>query len=147
MLFGDQFDQLYFTSTRNEAQGDELSGITGTKAGDIFMSQKDDRGHWSRPEAVASGLNSAYDEGTPCFSTDGREMYITQCATDPSYPRYAEIMVSQRSDAAWGKPSKVEISRDTLSSFAHPAISPDGNWLLFRKRHARRNGRKGHLAC
>lgn len=31
MLFGDQFDQLYFTSTRNEAQGDELSGITGAK--------------------------------------------------------------------------------------------------------------------
>ena len=24
MLFGDQYNQLYFTSTRNEAQGDEL---------------------------------------------------------------------------------------------------------------------------
>ena len=39
MLFGDEYDQLYFTSTRNEAQGDELSGITGTKPGDIFFSQ------------------------------------------------------------------------------------------------------------
>lgn len=36
MLFGDQYDQLYWTSTRNEAQGDELSGITGTKPADIF---------------------------------------------------------------------------------------------------------------
>ena len=31
MLFGDKYDQLYFTSTRNEAKGDDLSGITGAK--------------------------------------------------------------------------------------------------------------------
>lgn len=131
MLFGDEFDQLYFTSTRNEAQGDELSGITGTKNGDIFMSEKDDRGRWQRPQPVASGLNTEFDEATPAFSVDGREMYITQCLTDASYPRYAQIAVSNRSDAAWGKATKLEISRDTLSSFAHPAISPDGNWLYF----------------
>lgn len=131
MLHGDQYNQLFFTSTRNEAQGDELSGITGTKPGDIFYSQKDDKGKWGAPQRVESGLNSDFDEGTPAFSPDGREMYITQCTTDPSYPRYAQIAVSNRSDAAWGKPTKLEISKDTLSSFAHPAISPDGNWIYF----------------
>ncbi len=131
MLFGDQFDQLYFTSTRNEAQGDELSGITGQKPGDIFYSEKDDKGKWGRPQTIESGLNTEYDEGTPAFSPDGREMYITQCLTDPSYPRYAQIAVSNRSDAAWGKATALQISRDTLSSYAHPAISPDGNWLYF----------------
>ena len=131
MLFGDQYDQLYFTSTRNEATGDELSGITGTKSGDIFVSQKDDKGHWSKPEAVTGGVNTEYDEGACCFSPDQREMYLTQCVTDPTYPRYASIMLSNRSDAAWAKATKVELSRDTLSSFAHPAISPDGQWLYF----------------
>ena len=131
MLFGDEYDQLYFTSTRNEAQGDELSGITGQKPGDIFYSEKDDKGNWSRPQTIESGLNTENDEGTPVFSPDGREMYITQCTTDPTYPRYAQIAVSNRSDAAWGKASPLQISRDTLSSFAHPAISPDGNWLYF----------------
>lgn len=131
MLFGDEYDQLYFTSTRNEAQGDELSGITGTKPGDIFYSEKDDKGKWGKPVSIETGVNTEADEGTPAFSADGREMYITQCLTDPSYPRYATIAVSNRSDAAWGKAEKLEISRDTLSSFAHPAISPDGNWLYF----------------
>lgn len=131
MLFGDQYDQLYFTSTRNEAQGDELSGITGVKPGDIFYSEKDDKGHWGHPQTIESGLNTEFDEGTPAFSPDGREMYITQCTTDPSYPRYAKIAVSNRADASWGKATPLEISRDTLSSFAHPAISPDGNWLYF----------------
>ena len=131
MLFGDDFDRLYFTSTRNDAQGDELSGITGTKPADIFVSEKDDKGKWSRPEVVQGGLNTDYDEGACSFSADGREMYLTVCQTDPSYPRYAQIMKSSRSDASWGKPSEVKISNDTLSGYAHPAISPDGQWLYF----------------
>ena len=131
MLFGDQYEYLYFTSTRNEAEGNELSGITGTKPADIFMSKKDDKGKWSKPESVAGGLNSEFDEGACCFSVDQRMMYLTQCAVDPTYPRYATIMTSNRADAAWGKPSVLNLTRDTLSSYAHPALSPDGNWLYF----------------
>ena len=131
MLAGDADDQLYFTSTRNQAQGDELNGITGTKSADIFYSQKDEKGKWGKPQVIASELNSTFDEGACCFSPDGKTMYLTQCTTDPNYPRYARIMVSLRSDAAWSKPKELAISGDTLSSFAHPAVSPDGEWLYF----------------
>ena len=131
MLLGDEYEQIYFTSTRNDAQGDELSGITGTKAGDIFYSEKDDKGKWSRPEAIATGLNTDYDEGSCCITPDGKEMYLTQCVTDPASPRFAQIVTSSRSDAAWGKVQKLEITQDTLSTYAHPAISPDGEWLYF----------------
>ncbi len=131
MLCGDAYDQLYFTSTRNQAQGDELSGITGTKPADIFYSQKDDKGKWSKPQTIDSELNSAFDEGVCSFSPDNRTMYLTQCKTDPNYPRYATISTSQRSDASWGKPTELTVSRDTLSTFAHPAVSPDGLWLYF----------------
>jgi len=131
MLYGDDYDYLYFTSTRNQAQGDELSGITGTKNGDIFVSQKDEKGNWKRPETIDTELNSAQDEGACCFTPDGKTMYLTQCKTDAQYPRYATIAKAARSDAAWGKASTVELTRDTLSSFAHPAVSPDGEWLYF----------------
>ena len=131
MLAGDADDQLYFTSTRNQAQGDEVNGITGTKSADIFYAQKDEKGKWGKPQVIASELNSAFDEGACCFSPDGKTMYLTQCQTDPTYPRYARIMVSKRSDAAWSKPQELIISSDTTCSFAHPAVSPDGQWLYF----------------
>lgn len=131
MIGGDDNNQLYFTSTRNQAQGDELSGITGAKAADIFLSQKDDQGRWGKPQSIDSELNSDFDEGACCFSPDGKTMYLTQCKTDPSQPRYATIMVSHRSDAAWSKPTELIISKDTTSSYAHPAVSPDGEWLYF----------------
>ena len=131
MLSGNENEQLYFTSTRNQAQGDEYSGITGSKNADIFLSQKDDKGKWSKPQTIDSELNSAMDEGACCFSPDGKTMYLTLCKTDPNYPRYATIAVSNRSDASWSKPTELTISKDTLSSFAHPAVSPDGEWLYF----------------
>ena len=131
MLCGDDNDQLYFTSTRNQAQGDELSGITGMKNGDIFFVQKDEKGKWGKPQTIDSELNSAFDEGACCFSADGRTMYLTLCKTDPDYPRYATIVKSQRSDASWSKPTEVLISKDTLTTFAHPAVSPDNQWLYF----------------
>lgn len=131
VLAGDQYETLYFTSTRNDAQGNELSGITGAKPADIFMSEKDDKGNWSKPEAVTGGLNTDYDEGACALSPDQHTMYLTQCTSDPSYPRYAQIVTSARANAAWGKPSELKITGDTLSSYAHPAVSPDGMWLYF----------------
>ena len=131
MLTGEDDNQLFFTSTRNQAQGDEYSGITGAKAADIFMSQKDDKGKWGKPQAIDSELNSDFEEGACCFSPDGRTMYLTLCKTDPNYPRYATIVASHRNDAVWGKPSEIVISKDSLYSYAHPAVSPDGEWLYF----------------
>ena len=131
MLYGDQYDMLFFTSTRNQAKGDELSGITGTKNADIFFSQKDDKGKWQKPEVIDTELNSDGDEGACSFSPDGRTMYLTQCKTDPSYPRYANIATSNRSDAAWSKATELKLTRDTLSAYAHPAVSPDGQWVYF----------------
>ncbi len=131
MLAGDEYEQLYFTSTRNDAHGDEVSGITGVKNGDIFISTKDENGKWVKPQAIDTELNTDYDEGACAFTPDSRTMYLTQCLTDPSYPRFATIAKSARSDANWGKAATVKLTGDTLSSYAHPAVSPDGMWLYF----------------
>lgn len=131
MLAGDNNDQLFFTSTRNQAQGDELSGITGTKNGDIFVSVKDEKGKWTKPEAVQGELNTEYDEGACAFTPDSKTMYLTQCLADPSYPRFATICKSNRADASWSKGTTETLTKDTLSSYAHPAVSPDGEWLYF----------------
>lgn len=130
-LYGSEWDQLYFSTTRQQAKGEELSGITGVKMADIFFSQKDDKGKWSKPETIEGEVNTEYEEGACSFSPDGKKMYFTRCTHDPNYPRYAIIMSSNRSDAAWSKPEEVKISNDTLSTFAYPAISPDGKWLYF----------------
>lgn len=122
---------VYFSSTRNSGTGGQMSGITGTKPGDIYCLKKDEKGHWKSPEAAEGELNSEWDEGAACFTEDGNTMYFTVCRSDPQYPRMAEIWTSTRNDAKWGKPQALKITADTLSSYAHPALSPGGKWLYF----------------
>lgn len=122
---------VYFSSTRNSGTGGQMSGITGTKSGDIYCLKKDEKGHWKSPEAAEGELNSEWDEGAACFTEDGNTMYFTVCRSDPQCPRMAEIWTSTRNDAKWGKPQALKITADTLSSYAHPALSPDGKWLYF----------------
>ena len=131
VLLGDESDMLFLTSTRNQSKGDEISGITGAKYSDLFVSRKGEDKKWKQVEEIDSEINTDYDEGACCFSPDGKTMYFTRCSSDPDYPRYAEIWESTRSDASWSSPKKCEISKDTLSSYAHPAVSPDGVWLYF----------------
>ena len=131
MLVGDDADQLVLSSTRKEASGEDVSGVTGLKFGDLFCSRKNEQGKWQAVNVLEGDVNTEYDEGAPCLSPDGKTMYFTRCSSDPDYPRFAEIWQSQRSDASWGKATKCVISRDTLTSYAHPAVSPDGEWLYF----------------
>ena len=122
---------IMFTSTRKEAKGDEISGITGQKCADFFMNKRDENGKWQKTEKIDAEINSEFEDGACAFTPDGKVMYFTRCTTDPEFPRYAELYRSTRSDAAWGAPEKIIISSDTLSSYAHPAVSPDSEWLYF----------------
>lgn len=123
-------DRLYFTTTREKVTGPR-SEITGTKKGDIWFTSKDEKGNWLRPEPVEGELNTEMDEGTCSFSPDGSTMYLSRARREPNAHTTVEIYTSQRSDAKWSAPQKFEITADTLSTFGHPAVSPDGEWLYF----------------
>ena len=131
MLYGADYDQIYITSTTEKATGDKKSEITGMKNADLFVAKKNERGEWERPEPVEGEFNTEFDEGIVSFSPDGQTMYLTKARRDPSASTSVEIYTSTRSDASWSTPQKYEIIPDTLSTFGHPAVSPDGQYLYF----------------
>jgi peptidoglycan-associated lipoprotein len=131
MLYGEKYDQLYFCSTRGIIQKDSVNGITGMKNNAFFVSRKDENGAWLKPEEVTDALASEFDQGTPSFSKDGNTMYYTYCAEDATDPRTAEIYISTRSGASWGKGQRAGIVKDSITLLAHPAVSPDGQYLYY----------------
>lgn len=138
-------DNLYFTSSSNKSTGDDKSMITGTKFSDIWVMQKDEKGQWQRPEVVDGGVNTPGDEGVCSFTPDGQSMYYTSAggsattSSGSSVPSggtvsaasVPAIYVSTRSDAKWSAGQPVKFGNDTLTVYAHPAVSPDGAWLYF----------------
>ena len=131
MLAGDKYDQLYFASSRSKDKDAKVSAITGQKNNNLFLVKQDEKGAWLAPVELEDEVNTEYDEGTPSFSPDGNTMYYTYCAQDPEGPRTAEIYISTRSSAKWGKGTRATIVKDSVTALGHPSISPDGKYLYF----------------
>ena len=131
MLLGPDYDQLYFASSRSKDKDQKISAITGQNNNNFYVIKKDEQGNWLQPEELEDEVNTEFDEGTPSFSPDGNSMYYTYCSQAPEGDRTAEIYLSTRSSAKWGKGSKVEILKDSVTALAHPSVSPDGRWLYF----------------
>ena len=136
MLYGEKYDQLYFTSSRtpkgaNKDKDETISAITGQRNNDFFLVKQDEQGNWLAPVELEDEVNTEFDEGTPSFSKDGNTMYYTYCAQDPEGPRTSEIYVSTRSSAKWGKGTRASIVKDSVTPLGHPAVSPDGKYLYY----------------
>ena len=131
MLAGDKYDQLYFASSRSKDKDAKVSAITGQNNNNLFLVKQDEKGAWLAPVELEDEVNTEYDEGTPSFSPDRNTMYYTYCAQDPEGPRTAEIYISTRSSAKWGKGTRATIVKDSVTALGHPSISPDGKYLYF----------------
>ena len=132
MLAGKDYDELYFASSRvKKISKDSLSAITGQPVNNLFLAEKDEKGAWMKPVEIEDAINTKFDEGTPSISADGNTMYYTYCESDPISSRAAKIYVSTRGGATWSAGTLADIIKDSLTSVAHPSISPDGKFLYF----------------
>ncbi len=120
---------LWFTSSRDDAQGNKEHGATGQSFSDIFETRLDKKAKWSTPVPV-DFLNSEFEDGTPSFSSDFTEVYFTRCEAGKRESKGCVIMYSTREGTRWSNPVKLELLADSLVA-AHPSVSPDGQTLYF----------------
>ena len=125
----DDFGVVYFTSSRDDAMGNNTSGATGQSFTDIFESRLDKKGKWSTPLPVEV-LNTEFEEGTPSFSSDYKEIYFTECEAGKRETKGCAIMYSKLSASGWSEPENLGILADSLVA-AHPSIRADGLSLYF----------------
>ncbi|MEI7676718.1 MAG: OmpA family protein [Bacteroidales bacterium] len=130
MLFGKEFDQVFFTSYRDQATGKKKSEVTGMKNSDIFVSKKNNIGQWEAPKLAEGPINSEYDEGSVCFNAEYSMMYVTRCRSNEAASP-AEIFQTKRSQATWGELQKMRVLKDSSEMAAHAAISPKSDYLYF----------------
>ncbi len=125
----DDYGVIWFTSSRDDAAGSKSHGATGQNFTDIFESRIDKKSKWSTPVPVDI-INSEFEEGTPSFSADFREVYFTMCEAGKREQKGCAIMYSERSGDGWSRPVNTGILPDSVVA-AHPALSPDGSALYF----------------
>ena len=125
----DDFGVIYFTSSRDDAQGNKTHGATGQGFTDIFESRLDKKSKWSIPVPVDM-INSEFEDGTPFFISEYKELYFTRCEAGKREQKGCMIMYSKKTGESWSEPERLEILPDSLVA-AHPALTSDGQTLYF----------------
>ena len=125
-----EYDEIYFTSSRDEATGDDTHGATGYNFSDIFASKRDMKGNWSTPVPLEDNINTEFEEGAVSLSKDYNTMFFTRCEMHKRDNLGCQILVSKRSGEKWGKPEPLSIATDSIV-VAHPSISEDELELYF----------------
>lgn len=130
-IYGENDNELYFTTSNDKNKSNIISPITGTKYYDIWFTKKDETGKWQKPEALGENINTDNDEGTSSFSPDGSTMFYTVSNSSENSKSGTSIYYAKREDGKWSKGSRLALSKDSLYIYAHPAISIDGKYLYF----------------
>ncbi len=131
-------DILYFTSDRPGTTGNKKFGRTNGAYSDIFYMERKYNGKdkktvkWSAPAILSGEVNTIMNDGTAYVDTKGNVMYYTQCnGAKGDSVRNCVVMMAENKGKGWGAGSVLPFCVDTSSDYGQPAISPDGQRLVF----------------
>ncbi len=122
-------DLIIFTSSREGAKG-KADGIVGELPEDLFQAKLDKKGKWSTPAAMSEKINTKNSEGASAINKKFNTLYFTRCALDKRKKVGCQIFEAKKQGQDWADAVLIELTADSLVS-GHPAISADGNTLVF----------------
>ncbi len=128
------YDELFFTSTRDGSLGKSNDGFTGNSFTDIFWTKFDKKkNRWSKPTPFEEPMNTSHHEATPSMNSRGNEIYFTRCMENSKIKPIptCEIYFSRKKGKDWISPVLLPLPYDSVSSFAHPSLRTDGKVLYF----------------
>ncbi|MCB2197579.1 MAG: OmpA family protein [Bacteroidetes bacterium] len=125
-----EYDEVYFTSNRDGATGDDVHGGTGYNFSDIFTSKQDKKGNWSTPVPLGENINTEFEEGAVSMSKDFNTMFFTRCERHKKDAVGCMVFQSKRRNEEWGKAEPILMLDDSIV-VAHPSLSDDELTLYF----------------
>jgi len=128
------YDELFFTSSRDGSLGKAKDGFTGNSFTDIYWSKYDKKKkRWSKPTPFDEPMNTSDHEAAPTLNKRGTELYFTRCMQNSKVKPIptCEIYYSKKKGKNWISPVLLDLPYDSISSFAHPSISSDDKVLYF----------------
>ena len=107
---------------------------------DFFMSKKLKDGSWSKATNLGKKINTRFNEGASCISSDGRYLFYTSCDKPGDFGS-CDLFLARRKGDAWVDPINLGNRVNTYSWESQPSFSSDGRTLYFASN--RRGGKGG----
>ena len=134
-FYGDKIVFAGATDARKAKRG--VSQWTGESFYDLYEAEHFDQKLGSR-KPFSSSINTQFNESTPVFTKDGNTMYFTRnnyvnrkLGSDIENTILLKILrATKDKNGNWGDIVEVPFNSDQYN-VAHPALSPDENYLYF----------------
>ncbi|MBO0359225.1 OmpA family protein [Hymenobacter sp. BT186] len=114
---------LLFSSKR------KVRGIHGVVDEDLYVSRKDGE-MWSEAEPLPKPINSLYNEGSACFTKDGKTIYFARCEC-PSCHGNCDLFTSTFKDGQWSVPKSLGAQVNSPAWDSQPTLSLNEDTLYF----------------
>jgi peptidoglycan-associated lipoprotein len=128
--FANDTNQIFLTSSREEATGTNNDGWYGQKFYDLFSASRDNNGKWSTPVPVPAPVNSDASDGSATLDSKGTTMYFTRCQSVEKKNGFCKIFKSTLGGTVWSAPEALPFNSDDYNT-GQPSISADGTTLYF----------------
>ncbi len=128
------YNRLVFTSNRKESTGKDIDNWTGMKFTDLFVTQLDRNGKWTKPVLLdrSGNINTKANEGAATLNSHFNELYFTRCKKIEDKTTGCQIYKSVRIGSNWGKAKVVKIRGiDSTMTVGQPTLSPDELTMIF----------------
>lgn len=122
---------LFFTARSDQAQGKE----------NIYVSHRDDAGHWTEPQPFAGRIGTTHNEGSCTVSADGKKMVFTACSCSDNCG-ICDLYITYRQGDTWTKPINMGPRINSHGWESQPSLSADGKTLYFVSERAGNYGKK-----
>ena len=131
---GDDFNTIYFSSSRQGAQGMEIDQRTGESFQDIFFTNRDQKGKWSEPERLTYRINTIHNEATPRLTNSFDMMVFTRCESTKDENKGCNVMITRKTGDQWSTAQIVDVKNDQsyeTTTAGHPALTPGETHIIF----------------
>lgn len=114
---------LFFTACDRE---------DGKGSCDIYLSQRNADGSWTKPMNLGAPINTGAWESQPSFSSDGRSLYFVRGSYDRNRQMVQDIYMSTfQDDMTWSNPVRLSDTINTSGREESVFIHPDNQTLYF----------------
>jgi peptidoglycan-associated lipoprotein len=127
----DDYEIVFFTSSREGTMGDRNNLKSGQKFTDIFQIEQDRKGNWSQAIPIGGYVNTEADEGAVCLNEKGNLLYFTRCYGGDKVNIPCKIFTATKRGRAWSGTEELKIPGFEGYEVGYPSLSKDELTMYF----------------
>jgi flagellar motor protein MotB len=106
-------------------------GVRSREQEDLYVAHRESENYWSDARPLPKPINSQYNEGSACFSHDGKTIFFARCECPTCHGNCDLYTASLGKDGKWSTPKSLGPLVNSVAWDSQPTLSPREDTLYF----------------